>query len=138
MNHNRIVMYARIIFFIAVLLLARCKTGQNTFTFEEGNIDKIELEINNFKIPLERTLVDDFIEDFNKNELVHSDKKFTYLLDLLIHTKDGKILYLKSNGSNVFYNNTVTLSSRENLILKYWQIYEENIPLIKAPSPRMN
>lgn len=131
-------MYTRVFYFILISLLVRCKTSHDMFTWERENIDIIELEINNLKIPLEKALVDDFTKDFSKNEPVHSDNKFVHLLDLYIHTKDEKVFHFKSNGSDVFYNDTVILVSKENLIFKYWKIYEENIPHIKAPSPRMN
>ncbi|MFL9839296.1 hypothetical protein ABS768_17510 [Flavobacterium sp. ST-75] len=129
-------MHTKIFLFITIFLLVSCKTSKNVMTFDKENVDKVEIEINKFKIPLKKNLINDFIKDFNRNELVYSDKKNTYLLDLIIYTKDGEIIYLKSNGANVFYNKSFVLVNSENLISKYWQIEEENLPHIKAPEPR--
>jgi len=83
---------------------------------------------------LEKDLINDFVNDFNKSERIYTNKENIHLLDLIINTKDSKEIRLKSDGTCAFYNDSLILVNKKDLMLIYWK-HEENAPWPQPPVP---
>jgi hypothetical protein len=119
---------------IPIALLSSCTINKaKDLYIDKEEVLRVEIKVNDFTIPLDSVLIKDFINDFNKCKHDHSVKSVVYNLDLNIYKKNDDILYFKSNGNNEYVNKSKIFECKENLILKYWKINEENIPLLKPP-----
>lgn len=123
---------------VTYLLLMSCKANNSRSIYiNDKEIVKVEIVVNELMIPLDTILLKDFINSFNKCKIEKNTKSIVYNLDLNIYKNDS-ILNYKSNGNSEYANRSKIFRCKENLVLKYWGINEENIPLLKPPKNHKN
>jgi hypothetical protein len=119
---------------LVVFFILSCTTTNKSVNYKDIHRVKLTFPNNNIMYLEERDL-NNFMFDFNNKNKYKTSKNILFLYELQITFNDGKTLdYKVSNGGNLLSDGKEIWDIKTDLLLKYWELNEENrsfFPVIK-------
>jgi len=119
---------------LVVFFILSCITTNKSVNYKDIHRVKLTFPNNNIMYLEERDL-NNFMFDFNNKNKYKTSKNILFLYELQITFNDGKTLdYKVSNGGNLLSDGKEIWDIKTDLLLKYWELNEENrsfFPVIK-------
>ncbi len=111
---------------LVVFFILSCITTNKSVNYKDIHRVKLTFPNNNIMYLEERDL-NNFMFDFNNKNKYKTSKNILFLYELQITFNDGKTLdYKVSNGGNLLSDGKEIWDIKTDLLLKYWELNEEN------------
>lgn len=104
-----------------------CSTTKYLVHFNTIATVSLQRADNDNLVFLDRELVKEFTVIFNDRQIFHHKKELILFAEITIRFLDGRVQrYEVNNGGNLLFDGKRTWHLKNDVISKYWNIYEEN------------